>query len=105
MVDMTKDAENPWSRHGASRLRDGRLRHDALSARHQVRFGTTHGIILALDMESLDEMKRVVERTTPIEGIAGYKLGLTAALRLGLGGAVRQLRSVTGLPLIYDHQK
>lgn len=40
-----------------------------------------------------------------VEGIVGYKVGLTATLRLGLGGAVARLRSVTDLPLIYDHQK
>ncbi len=70
-----------------------------------IEFRASHGILPALDMDSLDEMARVVELTTRIEGVIGYKLGLTATLRLGLEGAVQLLRAVTDLPLIYDHQK
>jgi orotidine-5'-phosphate decarboxylase len=68
-------------------------------------FRTTHGILPALDMESLDEMRRVVEATSRVDGVVGFKVGLTATLRLGLEGAVKLLRPVTDLPLIYDHQK
>lgn len=70
-----------------------------------IKFKGTHGILPALDMESLDDMKRVVDKTTRVEGIVGYKVGLTATLRLGLEGAIKLLRPVTDLPLIYDHQK
>lgn len=70
-----------------------------------IEFRVSHGILPALDMDSLDAMARVVEQTTRIEGVVGYKLGLTATLRLGLEGAVKLLRAVTDLPLIYDHQK
>jgi orotidine-5'-phosphate decarboxylase len=70
-----------------------------------VAFRTTHGILPALDMEGLDEMRRVVERTSRVDGVIGFKVGLTAVLRLGLAGAVKHLRSATDLPLIYDHQK
>src|SRR5258708_20912138 len=70
-----------------------------------ISFRSSHGILPALDMESLDDMRRVVEQTTRIEGIVGYKVGLTATLRLGLEGAIKLLRPVTDLPLIYDHQK
>jgi orotidine-5'-phosphate decarboxylase len=87
------------------RLPDGRLSFAALAKRHDIRMRTTHGIVLALDMESLDDMQRIVECTSAVEGIVAFKVGLTAALRLGLAGAVRHLRKVTDLPLIYDHQK
>jgi orotidine-5'-phosphate decarboxylase len=70
-----------------------------------IEFRVSHGILPALDMDSLDAMSRVVEQTTRIEGVIGYKVGLTATLRLGLEGAVKLLRAVTDLPLIYDHQK
>jgi orotidine-5'-phosphate decarboxylase len=70
-----------------------------------ITFRSSHGILPALDMESLDDMRRVVEQTTRVEGIVGYKVGLTATLRLGLEGAIKLLRPVTDLPLIYDHQK
>ena len=70
-----------------------------------VSFRTSHGIVPALDPANLDGIKRLVAATTRIEGIVAYKLGLTATLRLGLPLAVRELRSLTDLPLIYDHQK
>src|SRR5437868_4303282 len=70
-----------------------------------VSFRTSHGILPALDMDSLDDMCRVVEQTSRVEGVIGYKVGLTATLRLGLEGAIKLLRAVTDLPLIYDHQK
>ena len=88
-----------------SRLADGRLARAATAKWHNVRLRTTHGVLIALDMESLDQMRRVVEQTTGIDGVVGYKVGLTATLRLGLPGAVSRLRPVTDLPLIYDHQK
>lgn len=87
------------------RLPDGRLSFAALAKLHDVRLRASHGIVLALDMESLDEMQRVVKRTNAVQGIVGFKVGLTAALRLGLPAAVKRLRAVTDLPLIYDHQK
>jgi orotidine-5'-phosphate decarboxylase len=87
------------------RLPDGRLSRAALAPLHDLRLAVSHGVVVALDVESLDDMRRVVERTTRVEGIVGYKVGLTAALRLGLPGAVKHLRAVTDLPLIYDHQK
>jgi len=68
-------------------------------------FKSSHGIIPALDSETLDEIKAVVAATTRITGVVGYKVGLTAVLRLGLAKAVQELRGVTDLPLIYDHEK
>ena len=65
----------------------------------------SHGIVPALDLEALDDVKRVVEQTTRIAGVVAYKLGLTVALRLGLQRAIAELRSVTDLPVFYDHQK
>src|SRR5262249_22917390 len=87
------------------RLADGRLAEAAIARWYDVRLRATHGILIALDMESLDRMRKVVEQTSGIPGVVGYKVGLTLTLRLGLGGAVRHLRASTDLPLIYDHQK
>ena len=70
-----------------------------------VRFRARHGIIVALDADSVDACKRTIDLTTGIEGVVGYKLGMTMALRLGLAESVRQLRACTDLPLLYDHQK
>ncbi len=101
---MIKAASYPLP-DAACRLPDGRLARAAIRKWHDVRLRSSHGILIALDMESLDAMRRVVAQTTAIHGIIGYKVGLTAALRLGLGNAVAELRSSTDLPLIYDHQK
>lgn len=68
-------------------------------------FNASWGIIPALDVDSIDEMLRVVEKTCGVEGIVGYKLGLTGSLRLGLEGAVKEISGLTDLPVIYDHQK
>jgi len=68
-------------------------------------FPVSRGIIPALDADSFNENRRIVAATTGIEGIAGYKLGLSSVLRLGLARAVKVLREETDLPLIYDHQK
>lgn len=70
-----------------------------------VRFRSKHGIIVALDAQTVDDCKRTCDLTTGVEGVVGYKLGMTTALRLGLAEAVRQLRAHTDLPLLYDHQK
>lgn len=70
-----------------------------------LRFGAKHGIIVALDAETVDACKRTIDLTTNVQGVVGYKLGMTMALRLGLAEAVGQLREHTDLPLLYDHQK
>ena len=70
-----------------------------------VRFRSRHGIIVALDADSVDACKKSIALTTRVDGVVGYKLGMTMALRLGLAESVRQLRAHTDLPLLYDHQK
>lgn len=70
-----------------------------------VAMATTHGIMPALDVESLDTAKSLIEATTDVEGVVAYKLGLTLTLSLGLQKAVSELRSCTKLPILYDHQK
>ena len=70
-----------------------------------VSFKTSHGIIPALDSDTVYDVLRTVEASTNIDGVVGYKIGLTLALRLGLPGAVPALREVTDLPILYAHQK
>jgi len=70
-----------------------------------INFRAPYGIIPALDLESVDAIRRVVEETCEVEGVVGYKLGLAGALRLGLANAVRTIREITDLPILYDHQK
>ncbi|SMF48643.1 orotidine-5'-phosphate decarboxylase [Tistlia consotensis] len=63
------------------------------------------GLVPALDMATLEALERVVRATCGVEGVTGYKLGLTAVLRLGLAPAMARLRELTDLPVLYDHQK
>jgi orotidine-5'-phosphate decarboxylase len=86
-------------------LVDGRLAQKALARRYSRPLPGNIGIVIALDADTVDESKRVVELTSGLDGVAGYKFGLTLVLRLGLAETVRQLRSATDLPLLYDHQK
>ncbi len=68
-------------------------------------FQGTMGIVPALDIESPDRFDLVVKATSGVEGVAGYKLGLTSVLRYGLKESMRRLRDLTDLPVLYDHQK
>jgi len=68
-------------------------------------FESDLGIVPALDIDSSDQLDMVVKATTNVEGVVGYKLGLTTVLRLGLAAAVEHLRTMTDLPILYDHQK
>ena len=68
-------------------------------------FRLPQGIVPALDVDSVDQLKRVVDQTSGVEGVVAYKLGATGALRLGLAGAVEVVRAHSDLPVIYDHQK
>jgi len=70
-----------------------------------VKMATTHGIVPALDIESMDAAKSLIEATTDVDGVVAYKLGLTLTLSAGLKAAVADLREVTDLPILYDHQK
>lgn len=100
-----RDAHAALAPAGAERAADGRLASAALALRYGASFPGRVGIVVALDSEKVEDSLRVVEATTGVEGVVGYKLGLTVVLRLGLAGAVAKLRGATDLPIVYDHQK
>ena len=68
-------------------------------------FKSSFGIVPALDVDAPEQLDRVVRETTGVAGVAGYKIGLSSVLRVGLAESVRRLRDLTDLPLLYDHQK
>ncbi len=68
-------------------------------------FDLTHGIIVACDVKTLDELKRIVEATSDLEGITGYKPGFMLGLKHGLPDVVDVIRDYSDMPIIYDHQK
>lgn len=66
-------------------------------------FEREYGIIVACDVESLEKLKELVEKTKDIEGIVGYKIGANLALQYGLKNIMEAIDF--SLPVIYDHQK
>jgi orotidine-5'-phosphate decarboxylase len=68
-------------------------------------FSGAMGVVPALDIDSHEQFELVVKSTTKVDGVVGYKLGLTTVLRFGLDESVRRLRDLTDLPILYDHQK
>jgi orotidine-5'-phosphate decarboxylase len=63
------------------------------------------GIVIALDVTTIDRLHALVTATSGIPGVTGYKIGPELALEMGLGALLELLRDLTDLPLIYDHQK
>ncbi|MGC1121423.1 MAG: orotidine 5'-phosphate decarboxylase / HUMPS family protein [Candidatus Methanofastidiosia archaeon] len=68
-------------------------------------FQLRYGIIVACDVESIDRFRRILEETSSIEGIVGYKIGCLLVLRYGLSQLMETTKETTDLPVIYDHQK
>jgi len=62
-------------------------------------------IIPACDVETLEELKKLIEQTHDVKGIGGYKIGFALALNYGLPTVVKTIHKFTKLPIIYDHQK
>lgn len=68
-------------------------------------FDISHGVIIACDVKTLEELRKLVEATSDIRGIAGYKPGFMLGLNYGLPAVVEAIREYSELPVIYDHQK
>ncbi|MCX6821676.1 MAG: orotidine 5'-phosphate decarboxylase [Candidatus Aenigmarchaeota archaeon] len=62
-------------------------------------------VIPACDVNTLQELKKLISETHNIKRIGGYKIGFTLALNHGLPSVVKTIRKFTDLPIIYDHQK
>ena len=61
-------------------------------------------VIPSCDVETFEHFERLVQQTSDIERIGGYKIGFELGLQ-GLGKVVEIARGHTDKPLIYDHQK
>lgn len=62
-------------------------------------------LVVACDLPSIEALERLVEDTCDIEGLGGYKIGFSLALKYGLASVVGTIRKHCGKPVIYDHQK
>lgn len=63
------------------------------------------GIILAANVETLDQVKRVVSVCAEFEEVVAVKVGFSLALRFGLKRVVAAVHAAHRMPVIYDHQK
>ncbi len=62
-------------------------------------------IIPSCDVDSLGKLSKLVESTSSVKGIGGYKIGLELVIAFGMEKTVKAIRKITKLPIIYDHQK
>lgn len=68
-------------------------------------FSANKGIILAADVGSLEELRKLALLASGFPEVVGLKLGFSLALRFGLPTVVRVAKESAGISLIYDHQK
>lgn len=78
---------------------------DSFDSRLETVFKESSGIILACDVTTLPELRSLVSIQTERQGIVGIKIGFMLALKFGLPSVVAEIRNVSSLPIIYDHQK
>jgi len=62
-------------------------------------------IIPACDVETLEELGRLVKATCMIQGVSAYKIGFELVIPFGMKKVVEIIRRHTDKPIIYDHQK
>ena len=68
-------------------------------------FESRFGVIIACDVSSKENLMRLVEETSSVKGIVGYKVGCILGLTYGLPRISELVQEITDLPIIYDHQK
>jgi orotidine-5'-phosphate decarboxylase len=64
-----------------------------------------NSVIIACDVESIHILSELVNQTHDVSGIGAYKVGFSLIIRYGLSVVVQEIRKITDLPIIYDHQK
>lgn len=63
------------------------------------------GIILAADVDSLEDLGQLVRLCAAVPEVVAIKIGFSLALRVGLQQTVASVRKFSQVPVIYDHQK
>lgn len=62
-------------------------------------------IIPSCDVDSLEKLSKLVRSTCSVKGVGAYKIGFELVIPFGMEKAVKTIRKITKLPVIYDHQK
>jgi orotidine-5'-phosphate decarboxylase len=63
------------------------------------------GIVIACDVATLEALDRLVEATSAVPQVTGFKIGFSLGLRFGLAAVAQRIRKKSDKPIIYDHQK
>ncbi len=62
-------------------------------------------IIPSCDVATIDELRKLVSETCDVKGVGAYKIGFELVIPFGTERVVAEIRKITDLPIIYDHQK
>ncbi len=68
-------------------------------------FKIMFGILVACDVNNLKDLKELIEATSNLQFIAGYKIGASLPLLFGFEKVNKIIKNISTLPIIYDHQK
>lgn len=68
-------------------------------------FTKNYGIIPACDVSQLSELKVLVNETCSLDFVVGYKIGMQLVINHGIRRVLGTIQRLTGLPVVYDHQK
>lgn len=68
-------------------------------------FDDKYGLIPACDVTGLTQLITLVKETCSLKFIQAYKIGAKLVTLEGAKNVVREIRRLTDLPIIYDHQK
>lgn len=68
-------------------------------------FDDKYGLIPACDVTGLNQLITLVKETCSLKFIQAYKIGAKLVTLEGAKNVVREIRRLTDLPVIYDHQK
>lgn len=68
-------------------------------------FHNKYGIIPACDVADLKSLVTLIKETCSLKFIQGYKIGMRLLVFEGAKKVVTEIRRLTDLPIIYDHQK
>lgn len=63
------------------------------------------GVIIACDVTTPENLYKLVNETTDVDGIVGYKVGFMLGTGFGLKNIIPETRKYTSKTIIYDHQK
>lgn len=62
-------------------------------------------VIVACDVDTIEELEKIVFQTADVDKIGGYKIGFSLTLTYGLPKIVEVIRRHSKKTIIYDHQK